>query len=74
MGTYRLSIVVERDEDGYVARCVDLQGCYAQGDTYEEAIENVEDAIRLHLEERIARGQPLPITTGVSLTTVEVTV
>ena len=74
MGKYRLSVVVEKDEAGYVARCLDLQGCYAQGGTYEEAIANVEEVIRLHVEDRLARGEPVPASSMVSLTTVEITV
>lgn len=74
MPKYRLNVVVERDEAGYVARCVDLQGCYAQGATYEEALEAIEDAIRLHLEDRAERGEVIPMSTSVSLTTVEVSV
>ncbi len=35
MGVYRFSVVVEKDVDGYFAFCPELQGCYAQGDTYE---------------------------------------
>jgi len=56
MSTYRMSVIVERDKDGYFAFCPELQGCYTQGDTYEEAIEKIEkieDAIRLHIEDRI---------------------
>lgn len=62
MATYRYSIVVERDEDGvYIASCPALQGCYSQGDTYEEAVENLKDAIRLHIEARREVGELIPI-------------
>ena len=44
--------IVEKDEDGYFAYCPLLQGCYTQGDTYEEAIDNLGDAIRLHSDPR----------------------
>jgi predicted RNase H-like HicB family nuclease len=46
-------IVIESDADGYFVSCPALQGCYSQGDTYEEAVENIKDAVRLHIEERI---------------------
>jgi predicted RNase H-like HicB family nuclease len=50
--TYRLQVVVEVDEDGkYVAWCPALQGCYSQGDSYEQALENVYDVIALCLDE-----------------------
>jgi predicted RNase H-like HicB family nuclease len=51
-----LSIVVEKDKDGYVAECRELQGCYATGETYEEAMKNIKEVIKLHLEDRVARG------------------
>jgi predicted RNase H-like HicB family nuclease len=50
----RLRIVVESDGDGYFVFCPALQGCYSQGETYQEAVENIEDAIRLHIEDRIS--------------------
>ena len=53
MTTHTFSIVVEKDNDGYFVRCPALQGCYSQGDTYEEAV----DAISLHLQDRLARGE-----------------
>lgn len=62
MAKYRFNIVVERDEDGvYIASCPALQGCYSQGDSYEEAVENLKDAIRLHIEARRELGEPIPI-------------
>jgi predicted RNase H-like HicB family nuclease len=52
MKTYQLQVVIEVDEDGlYVAWCPALQGCHAQGDTFEEAMENVRDVIEMCLEE-----------------------
>jgi predicted RNase H-like HicB family nuclease len=51
-----------------------LRGCYSQGDTYEEAVENIKDAIRLHLEDRLAAGEEIPEHVTVSLSTVEVAV
>jgi predicted RNase H-like HicB family nuclease len=69
-----LPIVIEQDADGYYVSCPALQGCYSQGDTYEEAIENIKDAIRLHVEDRVANGEEVPEKVSVSLSTVEVAV
>jgi predicted RNase H-like HicB family nuclease len=69
-----LPIVIEGDADGYFVSCPALQGCYSQGDTYEEAVENIKDAIRLHLQDRIASGEEIPEHVSVSLSTVEVAV
>jgi len=50
------SIVVEKDKDGYVAECHELQGCYTEGKSYEDAVNNIKEAIELHLEDRLERG------------------
>ena len=74
MRRYLFPIVVERDKKGYFAFCPTLQGCYTQGDTYEEALENARDAIALHLRDRLASGEPIPSSEMVGLTTLEVRV
>lgn len=74
MKTYRFSVVIERDADGYFAFCPELQGCYTQGETYEEVLENIKDAIRLHVEDRLEAGEEIPQPGSVSLTSLEVAV
>lgn len=74
MRSYRFTVVVEKDKDGYFAYCPELQGCYTQGDTFEEVLENIRDAIRLHIEDRLASNEPIPTSEMVSLSTLEVTV
>jgi predicted RNase H-like HicB family nuclease len=69
-----LPIVIESDKDGYFVSCPALQGCYSQGSTYEEAIENIRDAIRLHVEDRLADGEEIPERVSVSLSTIEIAV
>lgn len=53
MKSYRFAGVIEKDDDGKVAFCPELQGCYTSGDTYEEARANLSDAVRLHVEDRL---------------------
>ena len=66
MPRYQFTTVMEQDEDGaYIASCPALQGCYSQGQTYEEAIENLKDAIRLHIEARQSLDEPIPIEVAV---------
>lgn len=74
MRVYRFSVVIEKDSDGYYAFCPELQGCYAQGDRYEEAVDNIRDAIRLHVEDRLASGEDIPEVEAISLTSLEVAV
>lgn len=66
MADYKFTVVVEQDEDGfYVASVPLLQGCYTQGETYEETLENIKDAIRLHIEARRDLGEPVPIEVAI---------
>lgn len=74
MKQYHFSIVIEGDENGYFVLCPELQGCYSQGDTYEEAVENIKDAIKLHLEDRLSAHEKLTEAKSISLSTVEVVV
>jgi predicted RNase H-like HicB family nuclease len=74
MGTYRLSVVIEKDKDGYFAYCPELQGCYTQGATYEKVFENIKDAITLHIQDRLANGEDIPHVEVINVTSVEVTV
>lgn len=50
----KFHITIERDEDGrYVAECTDLPGCLSEGDSLEEAVENISDAIVGCLKSRL---------------------
>jgi predicted RNase H-like HicB family nuclease len=73
MKNITLPVVIEADADGYFVSCPALQGCYSQGDTYEEALANIKDAIRLHIADRLADGEEIP-QVSVSLSTVEIAV
>lgn len=70
----QFGVIIEKDDDGYFAHVPALQGCYAQGDTYEEALANVKDAIRLHIEDIKESGQKMPKPHQISLTTIEISV
>ncbi len=74
MNVYKFSVIIEKDSNGYFAFCPELQGCYTQGDTYEEVLENIKDAIHLHIEDRIERGEEIPQAESVSLTLMEVAI
>lgn len=74
MKGYNFPIIIESDKDGYFAFCPKLQGCYSQGDTYEEALKNIKDAVKLHVEDLIESKESLPKTDSISLSTIEVAV
>ena len=72
MTHYTLLIVIEKDADGYFAQCPTLQGCYTQGETYEEALANIKDAIVLHLQDRQAQGEAVELPEMVSVAALQV--
>ena len=74
MKSYRVSVVIEKDKDGYYAFSPDLQGCYTQGDTFEEVMTNIKDVVRLHIEDRLESGEEILLPESVSLTALEVAV
>ncbi len=53
------------EEGGFYAECPLLQGCHVEGATYSEAMENLEDAIRIFIESYRELGKPVPETTTV---------
>lgn len=60
----KLSITVDRDEDGmWVVECPSIPGCVSQGKTKAEALKNIKEAIALCLEVRAERGLPLTVET-----------
>ncbi|NJD01214.1 MAG: type II toxin-antitoxin system HicB family antitoxin [Ruminiclostridium sp.] len=73
MEKYTLPVVIEKDDDGFFAMCPALQGCYSQGDTYEEALEYIKDAIRLHIEDILESGEVIEKIYSFSLVAIEVT-
>jgi predicted RNase H-like HicB family nuclease len=61
MKVYDFKVLLEPDEEagGYVVSCPALPGCYTQGNTIEEALENIKEAILLCLEDMQAQNQPI---------------
>ena len=67
MKRYQISVVIEKDADGYFAFCPELQGCqgcYTQGNSYEEVLDNIRDAVRLHIEDRVADIEDLNLASN----------
>ncbi len=46
----KVSVIIEKDKYGYYAFCPELGGCHTQGDSLDEALENIKEAIQLYLE------------------------
>ena len=56
---YRMEIVEDRDEGGFVVSYPELPGCISSGETLERAIENARDAKRAWLDAALEDGLPI---------------
>ena len=54
-------VIIFRGEDGFwVAECPSLPGCISQGETREEAVQNIREAIQLYIEALEEDGLAVP--------------
>lgn len=58
--SYRLEVIPDLDEGGYVVRYPDLPGCFSVGETMQEALANAEDARRVWTEAALEEGIMIP--------------
>ena len=56
----RQVILIPDEDGGFVVEVPSLPGCYSQGETVEEALANIREAIDLHIESMRARGEEIP--------------
>jgi predicted RNase H-like HicB family nuclease len=68
----KASVVVEKDEHGFCAWCPELKGCQSQGDTLEEALANIKEAIELYRETLPDEEKSLLLSREILTTAVEV--
>ena len=60
----KITVTIDRYEDGvWIAECPSIPGCVSQGDTKDEALANVKEAIELCIEVRAESGMPLTVET-----------
>jgi predicted RNase H-like HicB family nuclease len=58
---YNYTVIFEKEiEGGYRAFCPVLKGCHSQGDNFEEAVENIREAISLYIYSLKEDQQPIP--------------
>jgi len=73
----KVMVAIEKDKDGYVAYCPVIQGCYAQGQTYEEVIKNIKEVVALCVEDLKSEKEKikkLQLNENISLTSVDVSI
>ncbi|MBU4313269.1 MAG: type II toxin-antitoxin system HicB family antitoxin [Actinobacteria bacterium] len=71
---YKVNIIIEKDEYGFYAFCPELEGCQSQGDSLEEVMHNIKEAIELYLETLDSDEIKMLLSKEILTTSVEVTV
>ena len=73
MNDMQYKVVLQREPDGgYVASVPALPGCVSQGDTREEALGNIREAVEAYLEDCRESGEAAPDGSGIEVVEVEV--
>ena len=68
------TVIIEKGrEQGYVVYCPALKGCVSQGETREEALENIREAVEAYIEALLEDGLPVPTEVGKETVQIEVT-
>ena len=69
----KYTVIIEKGrESGYVAHVPSLKGCVSQGETREEALVNVKEAIEAYVEALVEDGLPVPTEVGREAVEVEI--
>ena len=69
---YKIVLEPDVEDGGYVVHCPALAGCYSQGETKEEATENIREAIEAYLESLEQDGVPIPLAVEPEIASVRV--
>ncbi len=70
----KVNIVIEKDENGYYAYCPELKGCHSQGDSLEEVLDNIKEAVELYLETLTTEEIKLCLSKEILTTSLEISV
>ena len=70
----QVSVVIEKDEQGYYAYCPELPGCQSQGADLDEVLANIREAIELYLETLSADERSACLSQEILTTSIKVRV
>jgi predicted RNase H-like HicB family nuclease len=70
--SHKVSVIIERDEYGYYAYAPELDGCQTQGDSLDEVLSNIKEAIELYLETLTEEERIAALSKAILTTTLEV--
>lgn len=72
--SYRIDVIMEKDQDGFYAYCPALEGCQSEGDTSEEVCKSIREAAELYAETLSPTERDLLLGTSVITTSLELNV
>ena len=70
----KVSVIIEKDQNGYYAYSPELKGCHTQGDTLEEVLENIKEAIELYIETLSPQEREYCLSKEILTTSLEINV
>ncbi len=70
----KVGVVIEKDDHGYYAYCPELEGCLTQGDSLEDVLSNIKEAIELYLETLSEEERNASLSKEILTTTLEVSI
>jgi predicted RNase H-like HicB family nuclease len=70
----KVSVVIEKDEYGYFAYCPELEGCQTQGNSLDEVMANIKEAIELYMETLSEEEKTASLSKEILTTSLEVKV
>ena len=70
----KVTVIIEKDENGYYAYCPELTGCQSQGETLEETMKNIREAVDLYVETLSQEERKLYLIKEILTTAVEVSI
>ena len=68
----KATVIIEKDASGFYTWCPELKGCQSPGNTLEEAIVNIKEAIELYLETLPVDQRDILLSREILTTSVEV--
>jgi len=69
----KYTVIIEQGrESGYVVYCPALKGCVSQGETKEDALKNIKEAMEVYIEALVGNGLPVPTEVGKDTVELEV--
>ena len=70
----KVNIVIEKDSHGYYAFCPEMKGCHSQGDSLDEVLSNIKEAIELYYETLSIEEKEICLSKEILTTSFEVSV